>query len=190
MRLFKTKDLFLPECCPTEIKKDTLHYFIYGKGYQKTKRFEITDITLPDKWSKLSWYDIAILYDKYGIEVANVYAENKTAGIVSRQTAKGYGLLYQAIKDIIPENFNTDFFNCLACDYILSCFGIFILDIVATDNKLASIDNDYNAINCSYITQAGELINKVSMKKYVLKKYGQPYVDIIDRLCSKPESRE
>lgn len=179
MQLIKTKDYYLPHCWPCEIKPNgKLEYFIMGKGWQKTKSFKIVEgVDLPDNRSELSWLEIAVLFDKYGLEVANVYAERKTAGIVSRQTAIGYGKIYAAIKDIVNvDEVDNNFFECLSFDYMSSCFGLFIFDIVATDKKLASKDKDYDHVNATY---KGE---RISMRDYVRLKYSRKAVELIDKL--------
>jgi hypothetical protein len=177
MQLLKTRELFLPHCYPHEIKGNKLEYFIRGEGWKKTKVFDIVnDVTLPERDSAITWLQIAALYNKYGIEVANTYAERKTAGIVSRQTAMGYGITYGSIKDVIPENFDSNFFECLSIDYMCACMGYYLFDIIATDKKLSSLDSDYNS-NCA--TYKGE---KCSMKEYITIKYGTPYVAIIEKL--------
>lgn len=184
MKLIKTKDLYLPLNWPVEIKPNgVLSYFIYGKGYQKAKKFEIVEgIELPERWDNISWLDIAKMYDQYGIEVANVYAECKTAGIISRQFARGYGLTYSIIKDILPQNFDPAFFECLKADYMLSCFGMYLFSITDTDEAFAKIDKEYNPEHCAY---KGKF--NVSMHKYVELKYGPEYCKIIDRLIAKIE---
>jgi len=176
MELLKVKDLYLPNCYPSEVnKKGVLEYFIYGKGWQKTKSFKVIDgVSLPDRWSDLTWLEIAELYDKYGLEVANQYAEKKTAGIVSRQTAKGYGLIYSKIKHIITDDFNPRLFELLRCDYMLSCFGVFILDIVSLDDQLGKLDPEYSPTTAKYKGC------DCSMMEYVLQKFGQMYVDVIE----------
>jgi len=184
MRLLKVKDIYLPDCYPSEAKGDTVDYFIYGQGWKKKKKFKVVEgVDLPERHEILSWFDIAILYDKYGIEVANQYAERKTAGIVSRQMARSYGYIYGAIKDILPDNFDKRFFDCLCCMWEAACFGLFIFDISATDDKLGDIDKKYKPLTCTYTTMKGEDMKEVSMKKYVDLKYGQDYSAIIDRLC-------
>lgn len=181
MNLLKTGDLFLADCYPAEITASgVLKYFLCGEGWLKTKKYEVIEnVNLPDRWVEISWLEIARMYNEYDIEVANVYAENKTAGIVSRQTARAYGHIYKKIQNIIPNNFNEKFFECLKCDYTLSCFGMFLFDIVETENKLAAIDSEYDQFSCTYKNQ-----KNVSLKMYIQMKYGNEYAIIIDRLIS------
>lgn len=184
MQLLKVKDLYLPHCYPFEIKKNRqLEYFIYGQGWKKTKTYKIVEgVELPEKWAELHPLDIAILFDKYGIEVANIYAERKTAGIDSRQYAKSYGYIYRNIKDILPEDFDRDFFTCLKVMWEPACFGLFVFDICETDNAFGEIDKKYRPMEISYINQKGEDMKSVSMHQYVEMKYGEPYVKIIEAL--------
>jgi hypothetical protein len=83
---------------------------------------------------------VAKFYDKYGIEVADRYASNKTAGIISRQTAIGYGKIYEKIKGVIDENFNPVFFEMMRCDYKLSCVGLYLFDIVGADKSFEEFE--------------------------------------------------
>jgi len=180
MQLIRIKDGYLPNCYPAQINKETLSYFIGGQGWQKTKKFRIVEeVTLPEPSAKITWLQVAQLFDQYGIEVAVTYANHKTAGIVSRQTARGYGLIYARIKHLMPANFDPSFFEAIKCDYMLSCFGMFILDIVATDKSLSSIDNEYNSTDPTDSTYHGK---PCSMSDYVIEKYGQQYDDILNEL--------
>jgi hypothetical protein len=184
MELIKAKigsqNMFLLNHYPSEIKNGKLEAFVRSaenhKGWQKIKKFSIVDgITLPDVWDKeVTWLDVAKFYDAYGIEVANQYAERKTAGIVSRQTARGFGLIYKAIKHVITPDFDPKFFELLKCDYMLSCFGLYAFDIIALDTKLGQLDADYDGVNSTYKGMP------CSMKEYILQKYGQGCVDVIE----------
>jgi hypothetical protein len=171
----KTKEIF-PLMFPQEIKGDKLEYFQKGEGYKKTKSFTILPEELPERWTELSWLEVAKIGDKYGLEVADCYASCKTAGIVSKQTANGYIITYQTIKDLIPENFDSAFFECLVADYMCACFGLYLFDIIGTEKELAAINPEYDAINATY---KGE---NVSMKEFVLQRYGADYVKIIESL--------
>jgi len=101
----------------TYVPKDELDHkgccFIGGLGWIKpTKKIDVDDV-IPDKWDKtLSWFEIAKLTDKYGLEVGEYLADGKTASIIARQTARSKTFIYNKIKDIIPNinNFNLDFF--------------------------------------------------------------------------------
>jgi hypothetical protein len=177
LHYIKSKKLYLPDCYPYEVnKKGVLEYFIYGEGWKKTKSFTVVpDVELPDKWSELSWLQITEYMDLYGIEVANTYAETKTAGIVSRQTVYGYHFIYKQIKHLAP--FDAVFFECLKVDYFLACIGTGFFDIVATDKALSDVDKEYNGTECIFRTE-----KNVSMNNYVQQKYGDKAVQIIDTL--------
>lgn len=167
---------FLLNRWPNVIKKDQLTYFIYGEGYKKTKSFKVLpDVSLPDRREKLSWLELCKIHDQYGIEVSSVYAECKTAGIIARQTIKGYYAMYSKIKDIIPDNFD-EFFDLLRVDYMLSCFGMYSFDIVRFDSNMDQIDPDYDSVNCKYMDK------ECSISEYIRIKYGDLYCTIIDRL--------
>lgn len=177
MKLIKVGDRYFANSWRTEIDKNgSFEYFVSGEGWKKTKKFTVVDgVELPERWDKnLTWLDVARLYDQYGIEVANVYAECMTAGIVSKQTARGYGLIYGKIKHLIDENFDSKFFELLRCDYMLSCFGLFLLGIIGLDDKFGKMDSEYNPSDVKYKGK------DCSMRQYVLQKYGQKYVDIIE----------
>ena len=176
----KKRDSFLLNCFPQTIKNGVLTYFIYSKGYLKTKAFNIVNgITLPERYDKLSWLDICKIHEKYGIEVSNNYAECKTAGLVSRQTILGKYKIYSIIKDILPEN-DDSFFDLLKCEYFGSCFGLFSFDIIGTDDNLSKNDKEYDNVKCTYKGK-----ENVSMNEYISEKYGFEYNKIIDKLLLK-----
>lgn len=143
MKLIKAGGEFWPNLRRTEIdKKETFEYFKYGSGWKKTKKYQVIDgVELPERWDKnLTWFDVAKLYDQYGINVANVYAECMTAGIVSKQTAIGYGKIYAKIKHLITDDFSPKFFELMRCDYTLACFGIYALDIIGMDASFEKME--------------------------------------------------
>lgn len=174
----KTGEVF-PLTFPNSIeykdgKKPKLEYFKRGEGYKKTVVFEVLNETLPNRTNTISWLDIAKLTTKYGIEVGEYLAEGKVAGIIARQSAKGFATIYNKIKDIIPENFDPVFFENMKCDYIMSCFGMFSFDIVAFDKWLTTNDPDYSGDECTYKGK------KCSMRQYIELKYGEDYVKIVE----------
>ena len=157
-----------------EVKNGTFQYFTQGEGWKKTKRFEIMPVQMPGRWDVKSWLEIAKICDQYGIDVAEVYANALTAGIVARQTARGYHFIYSKIKHLIDENFNPEFFELLRCDYMLACFGLFAIDIVGLDQTFSKIDADYDAEKATYQGRP------CSMREYVQIKYGDKYVEVIE----------
>jgi hypothetical protein len=171
---------YFPNKYPNSIKKNgKIEVFIPGEGYKTVSGGLVQDIKLPDKWDEsLTWFDIAKYGNKYGINVAEYYAVGKTAGIVARQTAKGYIFMYEKIKDLINEQtFDKSFFNLLRWDYMLSCYGYFMFDILGFDKALVKIDPEYNDLECTYKGKTD-----YSMNKYITEKYGIEYTDIINRL--------
>lgn len=179
MKVIKLKHkgdiMYFPNIFPQSINKSgVLSYFIKGQGYTKTKKFEILPVELPDRWTKMSWLEIAKITDTYGLEVGDEYASCKTEGIVSRQTIAGYCSVYRKIKHLNPDN--SEFFETLRCDYMLACFGMLSFDIVACDKALAKLDSEYNADEATY---KGE---SCSMNQYVLTKYGVNAVAMITAL--------
>lgn len=179
----KRIDKYFPLRFPQSIKGDKLEYFIRGEGYKKTKVFEILDVELPETHEP-NWFEICEIMDEYGIHVAKEYAERKVAGIIAAQTVEGYYFIYQKIKDHLPEHFDYSFFDMMKCDYMLSCIGMYTLDIVGLDNRLAKIDPEYDNELCTYRKKCN-----VSMNKYVGLKYGEDYNKLID-LALKGENEE
>ncbi|MFA5300810.1 MAG: hypothetical protein WC389_21680 [Lutibacter sp.] len=179
MKLIKVKTkegvLYLLNNWPNTIKNGSLTYFVYGKGYLKTKSFELTEIELPERYDKMTWLQLCRIHEQYGIEVSLQYAECKIAGIIARQTILGKFALYEKIRDIIPENFD-EFFDIIPCDYMLSCFGIYVLDIIGLDDKLSKIDPEYNNIELKYKGVT------CSMSEYITMKYGENYRNIVEKL--------
>lgn len=194
MKIFKINSkegiIYRMDIFPTSLSKDnkTIEFFTYGSGYRKTRKFEALEVELPDRWEKLSWLSICKIHELYGIGISEEYANNKTAGIVARQTILGKYSLYNKIKDIIPTDTNFDsFFDLLKCDYMLSCFGLYILDIINLDETLSKLDPDYNNNEATY---KGETY---SMNQYINQKYGATYSAVIEKLLetqSKEEIKE
>lgn len=184
MKIFEVQDkelgtIFLADCFPQTLKSDKLEYFVYGHGYKKTKKFKVLEGDMPETYQELSWLDIAVIHEKFGIEVANEYAKRKVAGIISRQTANGYASIYQKIKHLIADGFDHSFFELLKCDYFMACFGMYQLDIIALDEKLSKIDPTYDCQNATY----GD-IKDCSMKQYIEIKYGKLCADVVDAALS------
>lgn len=162
------------------LEKGVLSYFLRGVGHKKTKKFERIE-GLPAR-KKLSWMQIAAYTEQYGLNIGEAYADCKTAGIVARQTAAGYCEMYKKCKHLLnPEH--EEFFNMLRCDYMLSCVGIYLLDIVRLDEALAKADSQYDSKGCMYQGST------ISMSEYVKQKFGQEYVDIINA-CSEHSLEE
>lgn len=178
MRLLKVGKQYYADCYPCSIKNGMLEYF--QNGWKKTKSFTVVEgVELPERWGDVSWLEIAKLCDQYGMEVANVFADCKVAGIVSRQTAAGYTVTYRLIKHLITEDFNPVFFECLKNEYTFACFGVYLFDLVETEERLAKIDPEYDRIKCTYKGRT------VSMRDYVVEKYGEVYAEAIHVLnCS------
>ena len=183
MKIFKINSkegiIYRMDIFPTSLSKDnkTIEFVTYGSGHRKTRKFEALEVELPDRGDKLSWLEICKIHESYGIGISEEYANEKTAGIVARQTILGKYSLYNKIKDIIPTdtNFNS-FFELLKCDYMLSCFGLFLLDIIELDNILSSLDPDYDNNKATY---KGETC---SMNQYINQKYGAAYSAVIEKL--------
>lgn len=162
-----------------EIKNGILTYFKYGEGYKKTKAFNIiNDDELLELFDKnINELYVAKITSKYGVNVGSEYANRLVAGIIANQTAKGLCYIYEKIKDILPENFNNDFFKLLKCEYLFSCYGIYELDIIQLDKTLSKLDPNYDNEDCTYNN------NICSMNEYITLKFGEPYSNIIKRLC-------
>ena len=188
MKLLRLKksNVYLLDGFPQSVKNGVLTYFIMGQGYKKTKAFEYVEgVEMPERWSKvINWLFVAKVFDQYGIEVAERYADCLTAGIVARQSARGYGLIYQKIKHLIDGNFNPEFFALMRCDYMLSCYGLFMLDIVGMDTAMGKIDPDYIPEQSKYKGR------ECSMKEYVTIKYGEQYARIIEAANSSETDNE
>lgn len=165
---------------PVEIKGDRIKYFTKGKGYKMTKAFKILDEELPDVWGQ-PWLKICQLYEKWGIEVAEEYANGRVAGIIARDFARAKFAMYERIKELIPseeEEFKKfeAFFEVLPHNYLLGCFGMGMLDVIVFDEFLSAQDEEYDAKECTY---KGE---PCSMKGYITQKFGPFYVEVIEKL--------
>ena len=173
----KTGMIYKMNRFPQEVKNDTLQYFVYGEGYKKTKRFNRIVANIPELNEELSWLEICKIHEVYGIDVSNEYAEQKTAGFISKRTVLSKYWMYSKIKDILNTIENSEwFFNLLSCDHTLSMFGIYSFDIIELDKVLNRLDSEYDNINCLYKGK------NVSMSEYIDLKYGKQYTEMIDRL--------
>ena len=178
----KNRDLYVPNCYPFEISKDgkKVKGFIRGEGWKNFVVKKVEGVELSDDTWDMDWMYVAKLYTLYGIEVANVYASKMTAGIVSRQTAIGYGKVYEKLKELdIDSWMDKDFFKLLKCNYLMSCFGGFMFDIIRFDENLSVLDSDYDCNKCTYKGK------NISTSDYVKLKFGEQYVKVIDLLIEK-----
>ena len=159
----------------------SLAYWIRGIGHKKTKKFERIEAA-PERNTgyKMSWLQIAKYTEQYGLNIGEGYGECKTAGIVARQTAAGYTAIYKKVKHLL-QNGDDEFFALLRCDYMMSCFGMYELDIIRLDETFQELDPEYNHVACLYKDEP------CSMSNYVLLKYGQRMVDIVDACTKMPD---
>lgn len=171
-------DVFVPHHFPSNITNNgkSLSYWIYGEGHKRTNSFEIMDEKLPDKWARLPWLDIMYIHEKYGINVSEEYANRKVAGIVARQNVRSRYALFEKIKQLLDSEKDREFFELLKTDYMLSCFGCYTIDIVATDDEMSKADPEYDSENATY---KGETC---SMKQYVKRKFGERRQKIFNTL--------
>lgn len=155
----------------------SLTYWIYGEGYKKTASFEILPEELPDKWGQ-PWLDIMYIHEKYGNNVSEAYAECKVAGIVARQNLYSRYALFRKAKHLLDSETDRDFFELIRPEYLSSCFGLYMIDIVATDKEFSKADPEYDSENAIY---RGE---PCSQEEYIRRKFGRRHVDIIKAMIS------
>lgn len=172
-------DVYVPHYFPSEITNNgkTLKYWIRGEGHKKTNSFEILPEELPDRWG-LPWLDIMYIHEKYGITVSEVYAECKVAGIVAQQNLYSRYALFQKVKHLLDPETDREFFELVKTEYLMSCFGLYMIDIVGTDKNFSAADPEYDCENATY---RGE---PCSQKEYVRRKFGERSVHIINAMIS------
>lgn len=158
----------------------TLAYWIYGIGHKKTKKFERIE-GLPERnvGYKMNWLQIAKYSEQYGLWIGEGYADCKVAGIIAYQTARGYMEMYKRCKHLLKDG-DEAFFEQLKCEYMMSCFGMFELDIIGLDERLSQLDPEYNATEATF---QGE---PISMHNYIKARYGEHAVKIIDACLAGP----
>lgn len=177
------KLLVFPNAYPQELTRagTAKQIFVKGKGWTKPTRIRFLGVKIPNKWEKTTtWFNVGKLTHEYGRFVGEYLADGKTAGIVARQTAEGYALTYSIIKDLIPENFDKRFFECLKNNYMAACIGIYMFDICNTDKTLELLVPEYNSSATTYKGKPN-----VSMQMFVEEHFGEPYVRIIEELIKK-----
>lgn len=170
-------NVFVPHCFPSKITNEgkTLEYWIRGEGYKKTTSFEILPEELPNKWDR-PWLDIMYIHEKYSINVSETYAECKVAGIVARQNLYSRYALFQKARHLLNPETDREFFELIRTEYLSSCFGFYMIDIVATDKQFSEADPEYDSENATY---RGE---SCSQEEYVRRKFGERYVAIINAM--------
>lgn len=176
----RSGDVFIPHRFPSDIKNNgkSLKYWIYGEGHKRTNSFEVLDEKLPDKWDRLPWLDIMYIHEKYGLNVSNEYADAKVAGIVSRQNVLSRYALFAKARHLLDPETDREFFDLIKAEYMLSCFGCYMIDIVATDKEFSKADPEYDSENATYKGKP------CSMDGYVKAKFGERYAAIIDAMLA------
>lgn len=159
--------------------KGSLEYFIKGQGRKRTKAFEKIE-GLPDRWTKLSALEIAKIADQYSSNLAKEYAEQHTCGLMAGQWTRGYHEMYKRTKHILKDE-DVELFGMLRCDYMLGIIGVYELDIVGLDEHFGKIDPEYFPEAALYKDKP------CSMTNYVLQKYGQHAVDVINACTTMPD---
>ena len=102
----------------TEIdKQGRLSYFVYGKGYRKTKCFELVDVELPLKKDGLY---IGEIFAKYGADVASRICEESfgCCKMSADSWVYGFGLAYNVAKEHFAEKMGeipTEITNNIRC---------------------------------------------------------------------------
>lgn len=180
MQIVKIKcgkeSLFFPLTFPHEIKGQSFVYFINGKGYKKTKSFQILEEEIPERWSGLSWLEIMYIHEKYGIHCSGQYAETKCAGFVAERNTLARFALFQKAKHLLCRQTDGDFFELVQPDSLLASLGIYMIDMVATDYMFGKKDPEYQPEATLYQGKP------CSMCKYIEQKFGKRYADIIEMM--------
>jgi hypothetical protein len=161
-------------------KQKSIEYFIYGEGWRVTKNFKIIDVPDLHKGDKdLSWLEICLIVEKWGLLVGEYYSKYKVVGYRAARTIEGYYVFYERCKHLlnIQNQKDVEFFNLLKLDLSLYVFGIFTIDIWELDKKCGELDKDYNPILCTYKGK-----ENFSLKDYIQFKFGEKYVEIIELL--------
>jgi hypothetical protein len=178
MKLVKTKRGYFPLCYPYELKSTTLSAFFYGEGWVKIKNAEIVEgVELPERCEKLSFLEIGKLGHKYGGFVANVYMDTLVPTLVAWERTQTEIAKYSAFVAIFgEEEFSETFYNAVVLDGFMSVIGESLINPSATDKELSEIDPEYDHIACTYKGA------KMSLGSYVLAKYGEKYLQVLNKL--------
>lgn len=164
----------------------TYEYFIKGKGWKKTKSWEIIeDNKIPELWES-SWYEVCQIVEKYGWTLGVEYADKCTAGIIAEMTLRGKFAMYLAAKPQWEEAFKKDpkladlFFNTVKCNYKMSTYGYFTFDITGLDETLSKVkEYEYNGADCTYKGK-----EKVSLYQFISEEFGKEYSEIVTKLIN------
>lgn len=164
-------------CFPSKITNHgkTLKFWIRGEGHKRTNSFDILPEELPNIWGE-PWLDIMYIHEKYGINVSEEYAGCKVAGIVARQNLYSRYALFQKARHLLDLDTDRKFFELIKTEYLSSCFGLYMIDIVATDKEFSKVDPEYDSENATY---RGETC---SQEEYIRRKFGDRYAAIINAM--------
>lgn len=144
----------------------------------KLKNAEIVDgVNLPERHEKLSFLEVGKLGFQYGEHVARVYMDSLVPGMVAGEHTRSEIAKYSAFAAIFgEEEFSKEFYESVVIDGFVTAFGEHVINPNATDKALAKIDPEYDYENSLY---KGE---KMSLGSYVIAKYGEKYLQVLNKL--------
>jgi len=159
---------------------DKFEYFIYGKGWKKTKRFEVIEIDVPDVLDNPFY--IKKYFDLYGESVVNdflitnhsIYWKRHMLNISlqSDLTLEESELLKKMLKrwDELYEKY--------VDESVVQFYDYFdIFDIVKFDKHMDNVDKDYDSFACTYKGKPN-----YSLKKYLDEKHGIATRKMVEKL--------
>ena len=144
-----------------------LKYFVYGKGYAKTKAFELIDVPI-DENKKDALY-IGEIATKYGYDIATDVCE--TAFGCCKMNAEHWVGLFKLAYETAVSNFTKNEISQISREVVnlFRPFSIFpILEVDFLDRELAKLDPEYDSEMCRYKGKDG-----VNMEMYIKEKYGE-----------------
>jgi hypothetical protein len=162
--------------CTTIDKQGRLSFFVYGKGYRKTKAFEL--INAPIDENKKDGLYVGEIATKYGHDIATEVCEN-AFGCCKISAQHWVGMFKIAYQTAI-ENLTETEISQVSRDVVnlFRPFSIFpVLEIDFLDRELAKLDPEYNNAKCTYKGK-----ENVSMKAYITEKYGKATMKLIEKM--------
>jgi len=148
LTLYQVKNNFIPGRY-IEHKSDKIEYFIYGKGWKKTKDYEKKEIEIAEtdidnllaihkfakKYGKMAALELTTNHPLCWRQTAVTVAANAEIKFLEKLTR-----LNQILKNDNPIRF---------ISWIPAQFGLVMFDIVAVEEYLASLDPSYDKENSS-----------------------------------------
>lgn len=168
----KQTETYVTASWPNEIDKHgLLNWFESGKGWSKTKLFEVVDVDLQPKKDALYIGEVAT---KYSYEVAVDLCE-RSFGCCT-MSAEKWVYTFKAAYEVAMQHFTESERELIAREVVNKFRSFFGFDICFLDKALSEMDKEYSSSRCTYKDR-----ENVSMGMYIKEKYGEVTARFVDK---------